>query len=81
MTTRRTLLTAVLVTAFALGTGAPALAADPHQHAAGEATKVTLNHGKKWETDEPLRKNMTEIRAALAANEGGIHKGALACTR
>ena len=66
MKTRRTLLAAVLVAASALGTGATTLAADPHQHAAGEATKLVLDQGKKWATDEPLRKNMIEIRAALA---------------
>ena len=78
MKTRRTLLAAALVTAFALGTGAPSLAADPHQHAAGEPSKLVLDHGRKWATDEPLRKNMSEIRAALAAKHGGIHKGTLA---
>lgn len=77
MKTRRTLLAAALVTAFALGTGAPTLAADPHQHAAGEPSKLVLDHGKKWATDEPLRKNMIEIRVALAAREAGIHKGTL----
>ena len=78
MKTRRTLLAAALVTAFALGTGAPTFAADPHQHAAGEPSKLVLDHGKKWATDEPLRKNMSEIRAALAAKQVGIHKGTLA---
>jgi len=77
MMIRRTLLATALVTAFALGAGAPTLAADPHQHAAGQPTKLTLDHGKKWATDEPLRKNMGDIRAALAAKEAGIHKGAL----
>lgn len=78
MKTRRTLIAAALVTAFALGTGAPTLAADPHQHAAGEPSKLALDHGKKWATDEPLRRNMSEIRAALAAKQVGIHKGTLA---
>lgn len=78
MKTRRTLLAAALVTAFALGIGAPTLAADPHQHAAGEPSKLLLDHGKKWATDEPLRKNMSEIRAALAAKQAGIHNGTLA---
>jgi hypothetical protein len=77
MKTRRTLLAAALAAAFAVGAGAPAFAADPHQHAAGEPTKLMLNHGKKWATDEPLRKNMTEIRAALVAKGVGIHKGTL----
>jgi hypothetical protein len=78
MKTRRALLTAALVTAFALGTGGATLAADPHQHAAGEPSKLVLDHGKKWATDEPLRKNMGEIRAALAARQADIHKGTLA---
>ncbi|MEP7183496.1 MAG: hypothetical protein ABI886_15055 [Betaproteobacteria bacterium] len=78
MKTRPTLLVAALVAAFALGAGAPAVAADPHQHAAGEPTKLALDHGKKWATDAPLRKAMTEIRTALAAKQDGIHKGTLA---
>lgn len=77
MKTRRTLVAATLVAAFALGAGAPALAANPHQHAAGEPTKLALDHGRKWATDAPLRKGMTEIRAALAAKQEGIHKGSL----
>jgi hypothetical protein len=77
MKTRRSLLAAALVAAFALGTGGPAFAADPHQHGAAAPSKLTLDHGKKWSTDEPLRKNMGEIRAALAAKQGGIHKGTL----
>jgi hypothetical protein len=77
MKTRRTLLAAALVAAFALGTGGPAFAADPHQHGAAAPSKLTLDHGKKWSTDEPLRKNMGEIRAALAAKQGDIHRGTL----
>lgn len=75
MKTRRTLLTAVV--ALALGVGPTAFAADPHQHATGEPTQLTLDHGRKWPTDEPLRKNMNEIRSAFAAKEAGIHKGML----
>lgn len=77
MKTRRTLLAAALATAVALGTGAPTLAADPHRHDAAAPSKLVLDHGKKWSTDEPLRKNMGEIRAALAAKQQGIHKGTL----
>jgi len=77
MKTRRTLLAAALAAAFALGIGSPAIAADPHPHGAGAPSKLALDHGKKWSTDEPLRKNMGEIRAALAAKHQGIHKGTL----
>jgi hypothetical protein len=78
MKTRRTLLATALVAAFALGAGNPAFAADPHQHAAGEPTRLVLDHGRKWATDEPLRRNMAEIRTVLAAKGAGIHKGTLA---
>ena len=82
MKIRHTLFTAaaaavVVATVCALGPAVPAFAADEHHHAAGEPAKLTLNAGKKWATDAPLRKNMTEIRAALAAKHAGIHKGTL----
>jgi hypothetical protein len=70
---RRTALAAVLTLAF----GAPAFAAgDVHSHdpAAGEA-KLVLNHGKKWETDAPLRQGMENIRSAVAK---GMNSDALA---
>ena len=78
MNTRHTLLAVALAAAFNLGTGAPVLAADPHhQHGAGEPAKLVLDHGKKWATDEPLRKNMGDIRTALDAKKDGIHKNTL----
>lgn len=77
MKTRCTLLAAALIAAFAFGTGAPALAADPHQHGSGESARLTYNHGKKWATDEPLRKSMADIRASLAAKHSELHKGTL----
>jgi hypothetical protein len=69
MTIQRRLLTAALIAAF--GIGVPAFAVDSHQHAAGEPTKLMLDHGKQWATDEALRRNMSEIRAALAAKASG----------
>ena len=76
----RNLFAAGLGAAFVLGVGIPAIAADVHQHGASEVSGLTLDHGKKWATDEPLRRNMTEIRVALAAKHAGIHKGTLAIT-
>jgi hypothetical protein len=67
----------ILVAAFTLAATGNAVAADAHQHAAGEPTKLVLDHGKQWATDEPLRKGMTEIRGALAAKHEAIHKGKL----
>lgn len=70
----------ILVAAFTLAATGNAIAADPHQHAAGEPTKLALDHGKKWPTDGPLRKGMTEIREALAAKHEAIHNGKLTPT-
>jgi hypothetical protein len=57
--------------------GVPAAFADAHGHGATEVHKLTLNQGKKWATDEPLRKGMAEIRTLVEAQYTGIHKGTL----
>jgi len=65
----------VLSLAVALAFAGPAVAAsDAHEHGhkAGEA-KPGLNAGKKWQTDEPLRRGMENIRGALAADQKTIH--------
>jgi hypothetical protein len=66
---------AALAAAVAFAFAGPALAAeDAHSHAqhAGEV-KLTLNHGKKWQTDAPLRQGMNNIRTALASDLKLIH--------
>lgn len=62
-----------------LGLQAPAIAADARQHGHGgaESHKLQLDHGKKWSTDEPLRKGMGEIRSLIDAQHAGIHTGRL----
>ncbi|HNC52098.1 MAG TPA: hypothetical protein PLO14_07650 [Accumulibacter sp.] len=75
MQTRYILFATALVAALGLGT--PAFAVDSHQHATGEPGKLTLDHGVKWKTDQPLRKGMGEIRKVLAAKLEGIHKSTL----
>ena len=65
----RTAIAAGLALAFSV----PVLAAEPaHDHAAAGAT-LQLNQGMKWQTDEPLRKGMTNMRAALAKDLKVIH--------
>jgi hypothetical protein len=57
--------------AAALAFAGPAAAAGEsheHGHGAGEA-KLVLDHGKKWQTDAPLRKGMENIRAVLATRQ------------
>ena len=50
-------------------------AVETHEHPVGG--KLALNAGKKWATDEPLRRGMDTIRADLAPRLAGIHKGKL----
>ncbi len=76
-----------LAVGMAFGAGGPALAAaatgGAHEshggHAASDAPlQLQLDHGKKWQTDAPLRQGMTEIRAAMAEAQTAIHKSSLA---
>jgi hypothetical protein len=66
-------------TSLALALVASPLQAQTHKHepAGAAAHKLQLNQGKKWATDEPLRKGMSEIRALILANDEAIHKGKL----
>jgi hypothetical protein len=67
---RRAALAAALSAAFAL----PAFAAaDAHDHGTAGSAALELNQGKKWQTDEPLRKGMTNMRTALAGDLKVIH--------
>ena len=70
---------AILSTAMLLSLGAKiALAADhshSHEGHAQETPQLTLNNGKKWETDANLRQAMGIIRDALSAELHAIHTG------
>ncbi|MBF0283058.1 MAG: hypothetical protein HQL51_01205 [Magnetococcales bacterium] len=59
-----------------VGSANLAWAAEGHEHA-GHAAPVglTLNHGKPWPTDAPLRQGMAAIRDALTDALPGIHAG------
>lgn len=59
-----------------VATGVAAAEKDAHQHAAG-AVKLTLDNGKKWATDEPLRQGMDHIRTAMQASLHQIHNDKL----
>ena len=66
---------AALAAAVALAFGSPAFAAnDAHEHGHGaQEAKLVLDHGKKWQTDAPLRQGMSNIRGAVAADMKAIH--------
>jgi hypothetical protein len=54
----------------------PARAADPHRHGHdAPAASLKLNNGKKWGTDEPLRRGMSSIREAVHGAPAPLHKG------
>ena len=62
-----------------LATGAIA-AEHNHSHAHeahGAPAKLTLDDGKKWETDAPLRAGMENIRETMAASLHEIHDNKL----
>lgn len=67
------------VAPLALGLAAtPAIAAGTaaHDHAAAPAS-LSLDAGRKWATDEPLRKAMSNLRGAMADSLHAIHGGKL----
>jgi hypothetical protein len=53
-----------------------------HQHEHGTASvELSLNNGKKWVTDEALRKGMQNIRAAMQPSLHDIHGGKFSDTQ
>lgn len=49
--------------------------AEEHTHKPSErSAEHTLNHGKKWETDETLRQGMDNILQVMTINQEGIEK-------
>lgn len=49
-------------------------AAEPHAHAGAAAVQLKLDNGKKWQTDDALRRGMSEIRTAMADSLTPIHR-------
>ena len=64
-----------LFLAASLATPLSALAVDQHEHHAVAKKNITLNAGKKWATDAPLRKAMTTLSATVAATLPKAHAG------
>ncbi|ODU58410.1 MAG: hypothetical protein ABT02_14585 [Comamonadaceae bacterium SCN 68-20] len=57
----------------------PALAqTTAHSHDAATPHKLTLNQGRKWATDEPLRAGMGRIRGLVEPQLSAAHAGKLA---
>lgn len=64
-----------------LSLSAASLAASAHKHDSHAdqpaPTTLQLNAGKKWATDEPLRKSMASIRQSVDASLHQIHENRL----
>ncbi|MDZ5455223.1 hypothetical protein [Azohydromonas lata] len=72
------LVTAVATAAMAAALSAPALAQTAtHDHSAATPHKLTLNQGRKWATDEPLRAGMERIRGLVEPQLRAAHAGKL----
>ncbi|NML18559.1 hypothetical protein [Azohydromonas caseinilytica] len=72
------LTTAVATAAMAAALSAPVLAQTAtHDHSAAALHKLTLNQGRKWATDEPLRAGMERIRGLVEPQLGAAHAGKL----
>ncbi len=65
----------LILIAAVLANPLAAWAADPHDHGTTEPQKVSLNAGKKWMTDAPLRQAMTAMRASVGATLPLAHDG------
>lgn len=68
---------ATLFAVVVFGLSAGVVAAQEHSHSHGEenSPQLTLDHGKKWATDDSLRQGMSRIRDALKADLHAIHSG------
>lgn len=70
-----------LLAAAGLFLGAASLGATEkgHSHEGPDhaVVKLSLSHGKKWSTDEPLRKGMDSMRREMSRSLHDIHEGKL----
>jgi hypothetical protein len=72
------LTTTVAAAAMAAALSMPALAQTAtHDHSAAAPHQLTLNQGRKWATDAPLRAGMERIRGLVEPKLGAAHAGQL----
>lgn len=79
MKSYQTLSTALAAICLSLLINAPAGAAGEHDHGhdAHAASTLSLDHGKKWQTDAPLRKGMMSIKHEAMNAADAFHHDAL----
>jgi hypothetical protein len=69
--------TAAAVALIASSVGPILAQTTAHSHDAATPHKLTLNQGRKWATDEPLRVGMGRIRGLVEPQLGAAHAGKL----
>lgn len=74
MSISKILASAVFALGLAFGSVGAGLAAEPHDHGQSADVQLKLDNGKKWQTDDALRRGMGEIRQAMAASLKPIHE-------
>lgn len=79
MSSQVTILSVSLVAGLILGSINIVWSAEEHKHDGHEKTSIgiTLNNGKPWQTDGPLRKGMDSIRHGMEAMLPRIHDASL----
>jgi hypothetical protein len=70
----RNLVAAAIAAALVLGP-VPLAVAQTHAHA--DVPTLTLDQGRRWPTDTPLRRHMNDIRATMAGSLARIEQGTL----
>lgn len=68
---------AAFTAALALTPAVSSAQTSPPAHEHAGHGKLTLDHGKKWSTDEALRTGMNNIRNQIKPRLGAIHSGKL----
>lgn len=63
-----------MIALLAIAIATPLFAAEDHGQHQMHHGELTLDHGAKWATDEPLRAGMEQIRSAMALNLERIHR-------
>ena len=72
-----TALAATVMAAAFTGFAAAPAQAQTHSHDEVGPAKLSLDHGRKWATDAPLREGMTHIRALIEPQLAAAHAGKL----
>lgn len=72
-----TLFAHALTVMLALSVAGPAMAAtgQSHDDHGGSVVQLSLDHGRKWQTDAPLRDGMAAVRQAMTDTLDRIHQG------